>query len=246
MDVAVNSTDKPVVLMLGAHVPTIWNISWTDGTKILAVLVVGFYRQAIAGLDQRIPLLNSTHENKGPCRYLDLVHDSVEMLSSVSMQAFGHQVDRVFRATNGKVDVGEQIPVGAKLLTSTETTPESFYDKSAPRTGTAGLKDALRQGLLRKATAADAQAWSDAVGQDSLQRNVPSAPVQSVPKPPKSLLFRTYVVLGPFTYPAGLWGADSAIFLIPRGAPTPEGNPGHSAIYDFNTLNCKGAMCAIQ
>jgi len=246
VDIAANSPNKPFVLILSAHGPTIWNISWSDGTKILAVLAGGYHRQAVAGLDKRIPLLISTHDNKGPCGYALAGSDNLGMFNSVSIRAFGRKADRFFRASNGKVVVGEQISVGTKLLTSAETTPESFYDKSAPRAGTAGLEEALRQGLLRKATAADAQAWSDAVAQNAPQRDVSTVPGQGVPKPPKSFLFRTYVVLGPFTYPAGLYGGKSAIFLVPRGTPTPKGNPGHSAVYDFNTLKCKGAMCAAQ
>jgi hypothetical protein len=38
MDVVVNYTAKPVVLILGAYEPTIWSIKWSRGTKILAVL----------------------------------------------------------------------------------------------------------------------------------------------------------------------------------------------------------------
>ncbi|TAK54671.1 MAG: hypothetical protein EPO25_06280 [Gammaproteobacteria bacterium] len=46
-----------------------------------------------------------------------------------------------------------------------------------------------------------------------------------------------------FTFPSGLYGANAATFLIPKGVPKPVGNPGHSAIYDFNTLDCQGATC---
>jgi hypothetical protein len=51
-------------------------------------------------------------------------------------------------------------------------------------------------------------------------------------------------VLKQFTYPEGLYGAYGATFFIAKGAPRPTGNPGHSAIYDFNTLNCQGALCS--
>ena len=51
IDVAVNHPNQPVVLILGAYEPTIWNIGWSKGTTILAVLVSGYHRQALAGLD---------------------------------------------------------------------------------------------------------------------------------------------------------------------------------------------------
>lgn len=67
IDVVVNYTSAPVALMLGASNPTIWNISWTDETKITAVFVNGYYRQRVAGLKNSTPLLISTYEDNGPC-----------------------------------------------------------------------------------------------------------------------------------------------------------------------------------
>jgi len=149
----------------------------------------------------------------------------------------------VFPAANGKVLIGESMPAGATLVRSADITPESFHDKSAPMAGPEGVEDAVRKGLLRKATAADAEAWVDAVIQNSPQRDLPPVAGQGVPRPPKLSLYKAYVVLKTFIYPAGLYGGNSATFLIPKGVPIPEGNPGHSAVYDFNTLKCQGALC---
>ncbi len=67
-----------------------------------------------------------------------------------------------------------------------------------------------------------------------------------MPKPPKPPIYNAYVVLKPFTYPAGLYGGNSATFLIPKGVLKPAGNPGHSAVFDFNTLNCQGPLCSAR
>jgi hypothetical protein len=56
-------------------------------------------------------------------------------------------------------------------------------------------------------------------------------------------MFRAYVVLKAYTLPAGLYGANSATFFVPRGVPRPTGERGHSTIYDFNTMGCAGVMC---
>jgi len=40
--VAVNQRGTPVVLMLGAYEPTVWNIGWTQGTQIVAVMASGY------------------------------------------------------------------------------------------------------------------------------------------------------------------------------------------------------------
>lgn len=173
IDVAVNSPGKPVVLMLGAYEPTIWNIGWSQQTRIAAVLVGGYHRQAVAGLKPGTPLLNSSYDNKGPCGYFYVTADNLAPLNPLSKRVFGRAVDMVFPATNGKVVVGEPLPAGVALVTSGATTPDSFHDKAAPMAGPAGLADAVRKGLLRKATAADAEAWSEAVLQNTPQRDLP-------------------------------------------------------------------------
>lgn len=243
IDVAVNSPGKPVVLMLGAYEPTIWNVGWSPQTQIAAVLVGGYHRQVIAGLVPGTPLLISSYDNKGPCGYFYVSPDNLAPLNPLSRRVFGRGVDMVFPATNGKVVIGEPLVVGTALVTSGAITPASFHDKTAPTAGPAGVEDAVRKGLLRKATAADAEAWSDAVLQNAPQRDLPPVAGQGVPRPPKPPLFNAYVVLKPFTYPSGLFGGNSATFLIPKGVTKPEGNSGHSSVYDFNTLNCQGPLC---
>ena len=59
-------------------------------------------------------------------------------------------------------------------------------------------------------------------------------------------ILNAYVVLKQFTFPAGLHGANAAIFYVPKGVPGPAGNPGHSRVYDFNTMECTGGSCGIS
>lgn len=243
IDVAVNSPNKPVVLMLGAYEPTIWNIGWAKGTKILAVLVSGYHRQAVAGLEKSVPLLNSSHDNRGPCGYFYVTSDNLSALNPMAKRVFRQPVEMVFPAENGRVVVGASLRNDTKLVTSSETSPTSFYDKDAPIAGPAGLEDSVRKGLLRKATAADADAWADTVIQNSPQRDIPPVAGKGIPKPPRPPIYNAYVVLKSFTYPAGLYGGNSATFIIPKGISRPSGNPVHSAVYDFNTLNCHGPLC---
>ncbi|MDB5909036.1 MAG: hypothetical protein JWP34_3150 [Massilia sp.] len=245
IDVAVNNPDKPVVLILGAYEPTIWNVGWSKETRILAVLVGGYHRQAIAGLDKSTPLLVSSRDEKGPCGYFSMSGNLTE-LNPLSRRMFGRPVDLVYPAIKGQADVGKPMPPGATLVRSRDVTPESFHDKNAPLAGEAGLEDAVRQGLLRKATEADAEAWAEAVIQHSPQRDIPPVAGQERPKRHQLRIDKGYVVLKPFVYPSGLQGAHSARFIIPKGAPKPAGNPGHSTVYDFNTLNCQGPACGAR
>jgi hypothetical protein len=208
------------------------------------VLVGGYHRQAIAGLDKSTPLLVSSRDEKGPCGYFSMSGNLTE-LNHLSRRVFGRPVDLVYPAIKGQADVGKPMPPGATLVRSRDVTPESFHDKNAPLAGEAGLEDAVRQGLLRKATEADAEAWAEAVIQNSPQRDIPPVAGQERPKRHQLRIDKGYVVLKPFVYPSGLHGAHSARFIIPKGAPKPAGNPGHSTVYDFNTLNCQGPARAV-
>ncbi len=240
IDVTVHSPNQPVVLMLGAYEPTVWNVGWSGKTKILAVLVGGYHRQAIAGLEPDTPRINSSYDNRGPCGYFYVTPDNLAPLNPLAKRVFERPVNMVFPAVKGKVVVGTPPAVGTPLVTSSAVKPESFRDTTAPLAGPAGVEDAVRKGLLRKASAADADAWVDAVLQNSPPRDIPPVAGQGVTKPPKPPMYDTYVVLKPFTYPAGLYGGHSVTFLIPKGVPRPDGNPGHSSVYDFNTLSCQG------
>ncbi len=243
MDVVVHYREKPVVLILGAYEPTIWNVQWTEGTRIIAVLAGGYHRQAVAGINKTTPLLVTTYEDKSKCGYFYISRKELKDLNPLSRRFFGRPVDTVYLAKNGKIAIGGPLPEGEKLVSSTDTPPDSFVDKTAPPAGRMGIQEALRKGLLRKATDQDMQAWMQAVSAARPKEDIPplvdpnDRPVRH-PSPAN-----TFVVLGPFTIPAGLYGANAVSFIIPEGVPYPQGNPGHSTIYDFNTIRCAGVAC---
>lgn len=243
IDIEVNQPGKPVVLMLGAYEPTVWDVRLSPETKVLAVLVSGYHKQVITGLNQNIPSLISTYDNGGPCGYFYVSPETLAKLNPLARRIFGRAVDTVYPVIDGRAVIGGTVSANTRLPASAPT-PDSFGDKSGPLAGETGLEDAVLKGLLRRATAADAEAWVDAVIQGTPQRDLPYVAGQGIPRPPKPGIYNGYVVLAAFTYPAGLFGAHSATFLIPKGVPTPQGNAGHSTIYDFNTLmKCQGSIC---
>ena len=263
MDVVVNYSSKPVVLMLGAYEPTIWNVSWSRTTRIAAVIVSGYHRQAVAGLDAAVPTLNTSYDNKGSCGHFYVGENDLDKLNPMSRRFFNRPVDMVYLAKNGKIVIGEAVPADLELITSKATPPESFYDKTAPRAGSAGLEDAVQKGVLRSATEADVDAWIRAARANTPKRDAPPIDGQGEIQPRRPSLyvtecvismdapckkrFNAYVVLKPFTCPAGLY-ESSATFFIPKGVPRPKGNCGHSVLYDFNNLKCMvpGAICECQ
>jgi len=223
-DVSVNSPSRPVALILRAFEPTIWNIGWTEGTKIVAVFVSGYHRQAVAGLDSAVPVLNSSRDNSGGCGFYYGTQDNE--INRISLQLFGQLAyPRFPEDKNGTIVIGEPLNSGTRLITSTAVTPSSFYDKSAPLAGRAGLDEAVAKGLLRPATRADVDAWVAAVAAN------PDKGIPNWSKP--DTWHDAYVVLKEFTFPPRL---SAPTFFIPKGVPLPKGNPGGSRVYDFDSL----------
>ncbi|WPP01657.1 hypothetical protein SFA35_10050 [Pseudomonas sp. HR96] len=243
-DIAVNSPDKPVALILGAYDPTVWNIGWTPGTRIVAVYVSGYNRQVLAGLDSTVPVLNSSYENKGPCGYSYVSRDSTVGLNPLSRRLFGQPVSMVYPGDkSGKILIGSPLGPNPRLVTSSAVTPDSLRDKQGPLAGQAGIDEAVRNGSLRAATRDDVQAWVDArAAATPAERDVPPVAGGAAARPLPSVS-GAYVVLKAFTFPAGLYGGHAVTFYVPRGVPLPTGQRGHSAVYDFNSLHCEGPLC---
>lgn len=248
IDVAVRSKREPVVLMLGAYEPTVWNIGWGHGTRIAAVLVSGYHRQAIAGLPADVPVLNSTHENRGPCGYFYVAEDQLQRLNPLAARVFGRPVDMVHPARNGSVSIGDAHDT-EPLVTSSRIGPDSFRNAAAPLAGEAGLREAVASGHLREARYSDIRAWKDAF--DAIEReNNRLPPVAGGTfdqgRDESASLHNAYVVLKPMRIPAGLHGAHAATFIVPKGVSRPTGSLGHSVIYDHNTMTCAGLACRMR
>jgi len=238
-DVSVNSTHYPVALMLGAYEPTVWSISRTRKTKILAVFVSGYHRQVLAGLDEGVLVINSTYDNQGACGHAFVGTSRIESLHPLARKLFNRDVDQLYPGDkDGRIAIGAPVYSKFDLVTSTRTPPDSFRDRSAPLAGEAGLEQAVRNGQLRPATQADLKAWRIARGE-----KLPPGMEAGYQARDSQVLRSQYVVLKEFTFPAGLYGAHSAMFFVPRGVPRPSGNPGHSSVYDYNALGCSGPMC---
>lgn len=249
VDILVNFSDAPVVLMLGAYEPTVWNISWSINTRIVAVFASGYHRQAIAGLDRSVPTLVSTFDNAGLCGYSHVDEGKTGWLDPLARRLFGRAVKKIQIVKNGAMTIGNPALV-KRAVTSPHTPPESYFDKSSALSGLPGLEDAVKKGLLRRATQQDASAWNLAIANSRTNRDISGdvPPIMAVDQPKLQVadLHNAYAVLNPFQLPDGLYGANSATFYVAAGVPIPTGNMGHSTMYDFNTLMCRGPSCIPQ
>ncbi|WP_334223725.1 lysozyme inhibitor LprI family protein [Thiosocius teredinicola] len=242
-EVIVNSPDRPVALILGAYEPSIWNVAWTQGTEISAVVATGYHRQAVAGLPKDIPILISSYDNRGPCGYTYITEKNLRKINPLSRRVFGRDVTLVHYASKGSLVFGNEINQNDNLLTSKDTPPEMFFDKTVPLAGQAGLEDFARKGLIRKHTNQDSERWAK-MKADMYKGELPpvaSGSSSSTFKP--RYVHNGYVILKKITIPAGLYGGNSATFFLNEGVPYPEGKLGHSTLYDFNTMSCSGTGC---
>ncbi|WP_075185003.1 lysozyme inhibitor LprI family protein [Teredinibacter haidensis] len=242
-EVIVNSPNNPVALILGAYEPSVWNIAWTQGTKISAVVATGYHRQAVAGLPQDTPILISSYDNRGPCGYVYVAEKNLRKINPLSRKVFNKDVTLVHYASKGSLVFGDQINHNDKLFTSKDTPPELFFDKTVPLAGQAGLEDFVRKGLIRKATVQDSERWAQMKAEmhkDELPP-VASGSISSTFRPRS--IHNGYVILKEITIPSGLYGGNSATFFLNKGVPFPKGKLGHSTLYNFNTKSCSGTGC---
>ena len=233
-DVFVHNPGRNVVLALGAYEPSVWNIRWSPGTVVAAVLVSGYHRQAIAGVDDNVPKLESSYDNRGACGYFYFDSANPHQADSMVRTMFGRSADTYYLASNGRIDLGLPGLPEAQYVQSSANPMASFRDKGALAAGQAGIEQLLRDGSLRRATPEDQVAWRQAWAK---ARNLPQIDVAGSPPGTGSIGWRaerTYVVLKPMTFPAGLFGAHMVTFIIAPGVVRPEGNPGHSQVLDMN------------
>ena len=240
IDLIVNYTNSPVALILAAYEPNIWNISRTEKTNIEAIYINGYHRQVIAGIDvKNIPIIINTYQNRCNNSGYYISDNTLGWINPVSREVFGREVDKVYLHENEKSPLGEIIigetPSAQEKIIIDGVSPESYYDLSVPLAGEAGLLDAIKKGILRKATTEDLKQLNDAL-KKCITTDIPPTNVNKEEIYYNGRAFGPYVVMSDFRYPAGLYGASSAMFIILEDISLPTGNPGHSTVYNLNNI----------
>lgn len=239
-DIAVNSPNQPVALVLGAYDPAVWNISWTAGTKIVAVAVTGYHRQIVIGITPETPLLIS---RGNPCESSYIIWGNIDSLNRLAERLFNKPADAIYLSSNGKSVLGPPLVAGEKLITSKATSIDDFVDHNLPLAGSAALAQALLEGSIRKSNGDERKEWrkrwiEEHPETSSQQGNLTSHPLISDAS--------TYVILKPYQIPKGLSAAGLPVFYLPSGILFPEGDVDEALLYDFGTLKCHGRICGFS
>ena len=241
VEVVVNLPGKNVVLVLMAYDPVLWQVKRTPASRIAAVIVGGNHVQAVVGIDRSAPLLISTQHGRKDCADYFYAYEAGPGLlraDAAVKKMTGRGIEHLSSSYRlGTVTVGDPVPANVALVTSGDYQPEEYTNLPRFPSGQKGIERLIELGLLRRATDEDVNTWVEQASARYRKFNS----TLSVKKPfgPQGV----YTVLGKIRYPDGLFGGHSVAFIIPAGIPTPEGNPGHNAVYYLNDGSCSGVLC---
>ena len=225
--VVVNKPGETVAILCTAYDPVVWDISWTEGTKISSVVASGYHGQAVVGIPETTPLQIGTYETGGDFRYFYIL--GAEDLFSGSSRAkgfFGSAIKRhYFELTENRFVIGEPPGEGVNLLRSDDLSLDDYIDPDRPLAGQAGLDRLAAEGKITLATQADIDAWILAASEPYLQFN------EDFRVPSYMRVQRVYLVNEQFTMPNGLYGGHSRSFILNPSMPLPLGDHGHCSFF---------------
>lgn len=254
--VVVNSPNKPVALLLSSYSPCIWDIKWTEGTKIEAVFTTGYYGQKVSGLPKDIPIGSSKRTNgEYPCYLASFSHKikSLLIINALSNKVYGKNVNVLYTDNykNDTLIIGNEISKSTKLYSSNDNSIESFFTTTEPNAGNAGMEYLLKNNMIRRATEHDLNTWAQEryklylkqLKTSSIKATAMNINMNSFK--PMCIYNNGYVILKKIIIPAELYGGNSAVFFLKKGVPYPDGDLAHSTLFDFNSLQCKGSGCGV-
>lgn len=165
--VAVNSPDTPVLLLLVRYNPTIWQIGWTEGTRILAVLADGEASQIVTGLPPEVPVMGSDEEGGWLWRTRQWAAENgqklpqqEERLDELSRKFFGRPLAAQVAKGHQQVVLGRPLQPEDRLLTVAVPLRETFeVEPTSTPKGEAAIRRALELKDIRKAEEEDIDRW---------------------------------------------------------------------------------------
>ena len=222
IEVVVDRTPAPVILVLSAYDPVVWKVGTARGSSLAGVLVSGYHTQALIGIPRATPHRIVASEQSQGCERVDAhsTHNAAQADRRV-MALVGRGIDRYHGSSSASVVyVGGDSPVKPVDITySSDLTLDDYpVFRGAIPAGDRGIDALQRQGKLRVASAADVSGWAG----DSAQQSRLASGLR---------LGSVYVVLDDITLPPGLFGAHRRDFIIPSGVAKPKGPKAHCTFY---------------
>lgn len=236
VDVIINKPSESIILVLMSPNPVIWTVKWTSETKILGVILGGFFKQALLGIPRSIPVLYATRNNDMGCPFLCTYKDDDLDNAIVGINKItGKDLNRLFiRDFRGKFYIGSHKDLTKNdLLFSNDFKIKDYTDIPKLPSGQKGLDLLMSQNAIRLATQTEIDTWT----KKARQKNKSGEIIHSM------RYGHTYVILKKITLPNDLYGPYSKSFIILKGSSIPNDSKGHNTFYFMDTGDCTGVMC---
>lgn len=236
-EVYVDEPERPVVLVLGADEPAIWNVRFAASTRIAGVIVSGHHEGTVNGLSADLPVLHTSSESSVSCGSFHLDGGHPRAADGLVRTLLGRAVDAVFIPINGRVDIGRNAALHSTAAASqpAPSNKRSLRPSFTEPTDAARLSTLINEGKLRRASVAELEAWL--ARYRAWHGGVPSGLMAGIAR---SNSFDIYMVLGRLELPAQLSGVH--VFIVPSGLPAPSADV-NSTVLSSDPPTCSGRLC---
>lgn len=223
------------VLLLTSYEAVVWDFSRAPVGRIDAVVVSGFYDQAVANLPLHIPVHFTSQQNISGCGRIGYYSADGRDVADQFQRTTGLRVT----SANGSYAV-EALRLDAELTAVRAAPPKRYRDLRAVvpvvaeeiAPGRLGLAQLIKQKKLRPATEADVMRWNQ------LAERLGTSKVRAWHSQD-----RAFVVLAPIRIPRGMFGSNSAVFLIETGVPDPVDPGSHNSYFRLGDGSCYASPC---
>ena len=237
--VVIGKTKKPVVLVLMASEPTVWRIEQTKDARIAGVLATGKLAQKVLGLAPSTLLREHNPTKRNACRgfyaleyrspYLQKVEERIWDIfrQNIDMLHIKHSGDffRIGSITGKPFAKGQRKLKDIMLDGNKQILP-----------GKLGIEQLTRRKILRRATLRDLRNWLRFAQKT---RNVDERRFLNR-MDSKLRMGKVYYIMEGTELPHGMYGANSAVFIVAPGVPDPTGPRCHNTIL-YGDGSCRGS-----
>ena len=238
--VAAERDGPPLLLVLSAYDPVVWDFAAFPAERLRGVLVYGYHPQGVAHLPPTIPVRFSTHDLPsaacGRPGYAYQGGPDLDRLVVTIEQAVGRAPESFYGAYEASGLHVERGPVGLRSdrLDLGQTRLSAPLDRDDVPPGEEGIRHLIETGAIRPAGPQDVEAYNRAAGRRSRSSHLAPYRTEGLDT------VRTFVVLRRITAPAGMYGAHSASFIVPSGVAPPRARGSHNSYYLVESGTCLG------
>lgn len=238
--VAAEPSGPPLVLIVTAYDPVVWDFSHFPLGRLRAVIVYGYHPQALAHLPERVPARFTIGPGaNGSCGRPLSAHEGGTELEALDAQARAVLHRPIDSFVGAYEPAGLGVEGHVRIAAPPRHSSAGIIRRKLPTVPDpvgpheAEIQRLVREGALRPARKDDLDAWNAAATRHSPTGHL--APVRA-----KSMsLGRAFVVLRPISLPAGMHGFDSRDFIIPPGVAAPIDAGSFNSYYFIADGTCR-------